>query len=96
MIPYARQEITDKDLKSVEIALKAEFITQGEKTKDFESAISDYCKAKFAIATNSATSALHLACLALGVSDGDTVWTSANTFVASANCHSFVGRKLST
>ena len=86
MIPYARQEITDKDLKSVEIALKAEFITQGEKTKDFESAISDYCKAKFAIATNSATSALHLACLALGVSDGDTVWTSANTFVASANC----------
>lgn len=86
MIPYARQEITADDIESVVRVLQSEWLTQGPAVPLFEHALSNYTGAKHAVAVNSATSALHLACLALDVRPGDLVWTSPNTFVASANC----------
>lgn len=91
MIPYGRQHITDDDVAAVEAVLRSDFLTQGPAVPAFEKALSDYCGAKHAVAVNSATSALHIACLALGVSDGDAVWTTPNTFVASANCALYCG-----
>ncbi len=94
MIPYGQQHITKEDIEAVIKILQSEFITQGPVVGEFESLVSGYCLVKYGVATNSATSALHLACLALGVGAGDYVWTSANTFVASANCARYCGAKV--
>lgn len=94
MIPYGRQDISAEDIESVVRILKSEWLTQGPMVPRFENAISKYCNVEFSVATNSATSALHVACLALGVGRGDTVWTSPNTFVASANCALYCGANI--
>lgn len=86
MIPYGRQDISDADIQSVVDVLRSDFLTQGPVIPAFEDAIAAFCSAQYAVAVNSATSALHLACLALGVGKDDIVWTSPITFVASANC----------
>lgn len=91
MIPYARQDIDDADIAAVEKVLRGDWITQGPAVPAFEKAVADRCGAQFAVALNSATSALHVACLALGVGPGDVVWTTPNTFVASANCALYCG-----
>ncbi len=94
MIPYGRQDITQEDINRVIEVLKSDFITQGPEVPEFEKTISDYCSAEYAVAVNSATSALHIACLALGLGPGDWMWTSPNTFVASANCALYCGAKV--
>lgn len=86
MIPYGRQSITPADIDAVIEILQSDFITQGPAVPRFEAAIAAVTGAAHTVATNSATSALHLACEALGVRPGDAVWTSPTTFVASANC----------
>ena len=91
MIPYGKQEITQSDIDSVVEVLKSDFLTQGPVVPVFEEHIKNFCGSKYAVATNSATSSLHSACHALGVSKGDIVWTSANTFVASSNCAIYCG-----
>ena len=75
MIPYARQEITKDDINEVEKILRSDFLTQGPTVPKFEKAVADYCGASHAIAVNSATSALHIACLALDLGPGDLLWT---------------------
>lgn len=85
-IPYGRQDISDEDISAVVDVLKSDFLTQGPCVPQFEQAIAQYVNVKHAVAVNSATSALHIACLALGLNKGDWLWTSPNTFVASANC----------
>lgn len=90
-IPYGRQSITRQDLRAVMSALRSEYLTQGPGVEKFESALGFSFGAAHSIAVNSATSALHLACMALGVNEGDLVWTSAVTFVASANCARYCG-----
>ena len=94
MIPYGRQDITQKDIDCVVDTLRADFITQGPMVPQFEFRVADYCGSRHAIAVNSATSALHLACLALGLGPGDWLWTSPITFVASSNCGLFCGAKV--
>ena len=94
MIPYGRQDVTKKDIENVKKVLESDFLTQGPVVPKFEKAVSDYVGSKYGVAANSATSALHIACLALGVSEGDMVWTSANTFVASSNCALYCGSKI--
>ena len=91
MIPYGRQEVTKEDIESIIDVLKSDFLTQGPIVPKFEQSVSNFCGAKYSFAVNSATSALHLACLALDVGDGDEVWTAANTFVASSNCALYCG-----
>lgn len=91
MIPYGRQFISDDDVEAVVSVLRSDFLTQGEMVPRFETAISGELGARHGVAVNSATSALHIACLALGVGPGDTVWTVPNTFVASANCARYCG-----
>ena len=91
MIPYGRQDISDEDIEAVVAVLRSDFITQGPSIRGFEQAIADYCGAAHAVAVNSATSALHIACLALDVGPGDLVWTSPITFVASSNCALYCG-----
>lgn len=90
-IPYGRQNISEADIQSVVDVLRSDFLTQGPAVPAFEKAVADYCGAKHAVAVNSATSALHIACLALGVGSGDVVWTTPITFVASANCALYCG-----
>ncbi|MES2964012.1 MAG: DegT/DnrJ/EryC1/StrS family aminotransferase, partial [Bdellovibrionota bacterium] len=85
-IPYARQSISPADIESVISVLQSPFLTQGPTIPKFEKLVADYCGAQYAVAVNSATSALHIACLAAGLKSGDSHWTSPNTFVASANC----------
>ena len=94
MIPYGRQEITQDDIEAVVEVLQSDFLTQGPKVFAFESAVSNHVGAKYALAMNSATSALHVACLALGLKQGDTLWTTPVTFVASANCGLYCGAKV--
>lgn len=94
MIPYGRQDINQADIDAVINVLKSDFLTQGPMVPKFEDAIKRYVNAEFALAVNSATSALHIACLALGVTKGDWVWTSPITFVASANCALYCGAKV--
>lgn len=94
MIPYGRQDISDADIQAVVDVLRSDFLTQGPSVPAFESAVATYCNAKHAVAVNSATSALHIACLALGVGKGDIVWTSPITFVASANCALYCGAEV--
>jgi UDP-4-amino-4,6-dideoxy-N-acetyl-beta-L-altrosamine transaminase len=91
MIPYGRQDITEADIAAVEAVLRSDFLTQGPAVPAFEQAVAEYCGAAHGIAVNSATSALHIACLALDLGPGDWLWTSPNTFVASANCGIYCG-----
>ena len=84
-IPYSRQDISEADIQAVIDVLRSDYLTQGPAVPAFETAIKEYCNVTYAIATNSATSSLHIACLALGVGSGDIVWTSPITFVASSN-----------
>ncbi|MFL0162044.1 UDP-4-amino-4,6-dideoxy-N-acetyl-beta-L-altrosamine transaminase [Aquirufa salirivi] len=91
MIPYGRQDISEADIQAVVDVLKSDFLTQGPAVPAFEKSVADYCDAQYAFAVNSATSALHIACLSLGVGKGDLVWTSPITFVASANCALYCG-----
>ena len=91
IIPYGRQDINQADIDAVVTVLQSNFLTQGPIVPAFEKAVSAYCGAQHAVAVNSATSALHIACLALGVGKGDIVWTTPITFVASANCALYCG-----
>jgi UDP-4-amino-4,6-dideoxy-N-acetyl-beta-L-altrosamine transaminase len=94
MIPYGRQDITQADIDAVIEVLRSEFLTQGPRVPQFERAVAAYCGASHALAVNSATSALHVACLALGLGPGDWLWTSPITFVASANCGLYCGARV--
>lgn len=94
MIPYGRQEITQTDIDAVVAVLRSDFLTQGPAVPLFEQAVGDYCGSLHAVAVNSATSALHLACMALGIGPGDWLWTSPITFVASANCGLYCGAQV--
>lgn len=90
-IPYGRQDISQADIDAVIAVLTSDYLTQGPAVPAFERAVADYCGASHVVALNSATSALHVACLALGVGKGDLVWTSPITFVASSNCALYCG-----
>ena len=94
MIPYGRQHITDADIAAVEAVLRSDFLTQGPAVSRFEQAVADHVGAAHGVAVNSATSALHIAGLALDLGPGDWLWTSPNTFVASANCARYCGAKV--
>ena len=94
MIPYGKQDINQADIDSVIDVIQSEFLTQGPQVPLFEKTVSEYCGVKYGVAVNSATSALHIACLALGLGEGDYFWTSPNTFVASANCGLYCGAKV--
>ena len=94
MIPYGRQNITEDDIKSVIDVLRSDFLTQGPTGPIFENRLCDYTGAKFSVTSNSCTSALHIACLALGLGKGDIFWTSPISFVASANCGIYCGAKV--
>ena len=85
-IPYGRQSISEADIQAVVDVLRSDWLTQGPAIEQFEQAVATYCGARYAVAVNSATSALHIACMAAELGPGDTLWTSPNTFVASANC----------
>lgn len=94
MIPYGRQDITQSDVDAVTAVLRSSFLTQGPAVPRFEHAVAARVKVQCAIAVNSATSALHIACLALGLAPGDRLWTVPNTFVASANCGRYCGAEV--
>ncbi|HET6159790.1 MAG TPA: UDP-4-amino-4,6-dideoxy-N-acetyl-beta-L-altrosamine transaminase [Dongiaceae bacterium] len=91
MIPYGRQWIDDADIQAVIDTLRSDWLTQGPAVGKLEVALAELCRVPHAIAVNSATSALHIACLAIGAGPGDVVWTVPNTFVASANCARLCG-----
>lgn len=91
MIPYGRQDITQEDVDAVVAVLKSDYLTQGPLVPQFEQSVAQYCDTQFAVAVNSATSALHIACLSLDLGPGDIAWTSPNSFVASANCVLYCG-----
>jgi UDP-4-amino-4,6-dideoxy-N-acetyl-beta-L-altrosamine transaminase len=91
MIPYGRHDITADDIAAVEAVMRSDFLTQGPAVPALEAAISEYCDVSHAVAVNSATSGLHIACLALGLAAGDLLWTVPITFVASANCGLYCG-----
>lgn len=93
-IPYSRQRIDRQDINSVVKVLKSDFITQGPLIDVFEKKIAKVVNVKFATACNSATSALHISCLALGFTKNDILWTVPNSFVASANCAKQIGGKV--
>jgi UDP-4-amino-4,6-dideoxy-N-acetyl-beta-L-altrosamine transaminase len=93
-IPYGRQDITEDDIAAVETVLRSDWLTQGPAVEKFEALITQYCDAQHGVAVNSATSALHIACRALGLCPGDTMWTSPNTFVASANAALYCGAEV--
>ena len=94
MIPYGRQSISDEDIEYVIEALKSDWLTQGPKVKDFENELLKKIGCKYAVTANSATSCLHLACQALNLKKGDWVWTSPNSFVASANAALYCSAKV--
>jgi UDP-4-amino-4,6-dideoxy-N-acetyl-beta-L-altrosamine transaminase len=94
MIPYGRQHITDADIAAVVAVLRSDFLTQGPAVPRFEQAVAQRVGARHAAAMNSATSALHIACLALGLGSGDLLWTVPTTFVASANCGRYCGAEV--
>ncbi|MCW0196983.1 UDP-4-amino-4,6-dideoxy-N-acetyl-beta-L-altrosamine transaminase [Sphingopyxis sp.] len=93
-IPYGRQDINDEDVAAVAEVLRSDFLTQGPAVPRFEAAVAGHCGARHALAMNSATSALHAACLALGLGPGDRLWTTPVTFVASANCALYCGAEV--
>lgn len=94
MIPYGKQDISQADIDAVLEVLQSDFLTQGPKVPEFEAKVANHVGAKHALAVNSATSALHIACLALGLGEGDWLWTTPITFVASANCGLYCGAKV--
>ncbi|EGU56708.1 DegT/DnrJ/EryC1/StrS aminotransferase [Vibrio nigripulchritudo ATCC 27043] len=94
MIPYGKQDINQQDIDSVVDVLNSDFLTQGPQVPAFEQALIEHTGASYALAVNSATSALHIACIALGLEEGDWLWTSPITFVASANCGLYCGAKV--
>jgi UDP-4-amino-4,6-dideoxy-N-acetyl-beta-L-altrosamine transaminase len=94
MIPYGKQDISQADIDAVVDVLKSDYLTQGPQVPRFEEVVSEYCGAEFGVAVNSATSALHIACLALDLGQGDWLWTTPNTFVASANCGLYCGAQV--
>ena len=94
MIPYSCQSISEDDIDAVVKVLRAELLTQGPTIPLFENAICDYTGSKYGVAVNSATSALHIACLALGLGEGDILWTTPNSFVASSNCALYCNAKV--
>jgi UDP-4-amino-4,6-dideoxy-N-acetyl-beta-L-altrosamine transaminase len=94
MIPYGRQDINQGDIDAVVNVLRSDFLTQGPMVPQFETCVANYCGVKHALAVNSATSALHVACLAFGLGTGDWLWTSPITFVASANCGLYCGARV--
>lgn len=94
MIPYGRQDISQADIDAVVEVLRSDFLTQGPTVPRFEQAVAEYCGVQHGVAVNSATSALHIACLALDLGPGDWLWTSPNTFVASANAALYCGAKV--
>lgn len=91
MIPYGRQDISEQDIQAVVEVLRSDWLTQGPAIKRFEQEVAQYCGAKYAVAVSNATAALHIACLAAGLGPDDILWTSPNTFVASANCGRYCG-----
>lgn len=91
MIPYGRQDICQADIDAVIAVLQSDYLTQGPMVPRFERTVAEHVGARYALALNSATSALHVACLALGLGPGDRLWTSPITFVASANCGLYCG-----
>ena len=93
-IPYARQNINTADIEAVISVLKSDYLTQGPAVPAFEAAVSNKVNSRFAVAVNSATSALHVACLALDLKEGDFLWTTPQTFVASANCALYCGASI--
>lgn len=94
MIPYGRQSISEQDIAAVAEVLRSDWITQGPSIERFEQALAQYCGAAYGVAVCNATAGLHIACLALGVGPGDSVWTSPNTFLASANCARYCGAQV--
>ena len=94
MIPYGRHDVSQADINAVISVLRSDWLTQGPMVPRFERGVADFTGAAHAVASNSATSSLHVACLALGVGPGDRVWTSPNTFVASANCALYCGAEV--
>lgn len=94
MIPYGRQDVSQADIDAVVAVLRSDFLTQGPAVPRFEKAVAAHVGARHAVAVNSATSALHIACLALGLGPGDWLWTTPNTFVASANCALYCGARV--
>ena len=94
MIPYGRQDITQTDIDAVVGVLQSDFLTQGPMVPRFEQSVAQHVGATHALAVNSATSALHIACLALGLGPGDRLWTTPITFVASANCALYCGAEI--
>ena len=94
LIPYARQYIDNSDISEVSKALKKKFITQGPIIETFEKRISKLTLSKFSVAANSATSLLHISCLALGLKKGDYLWTTSNSFLSSATCALLCGAKV--
>ncbi|MDN4500888.1 UDP-4-amino-4,6-dideoxy-N-acetyl-beta-L-altrosamine transaminase [Alteromonadaceae bacterium BrNp21-10] len=94
MIPYGKHAVNQTDIDAVVKVLEQQFLTQGEQVPAFEQALATYCQSQYAVAVNSGTSALHIACLAIGVGEGDVVWTSPLSFVASANCALYCGAKV--
>ena len=93
-INYSKHNISKKDITSVIKVLKSDFLTQGPTVKFFEKKIKKIVSAKYAFAVNSATSGLHVACMSIGISKNDVVWTSPNSFVASSNCALYCGAKI--
>ena len=91
MIPYGKHQVDEDDIDAVVEVLRHQFLTQGSVVPQFEQALCDYTSAKYCLAVNSATSGLHIACLAADVGQGDIVWTTPNSFVASANCALYCG-----
>jgi UDP-4-amino-4,6-dideoxy-N-acetyl-beta-L-altrosamine transaminase len=94
MIPYGRQDITQEDIDAVIECLKSEYLTQGPQISKFEQSVAEYTGAQHAVAVSNATAALHIACLALDLGPGDWLWTTPNTFVASANCGLYCGAQV--
>ncbi|MGN6580956.1 MAG: UDP-4-amino-4,6-dideoxy-N-acetyl-beta-L-altrosamine transaminase [Bordetella sp.] len=94
MIPYGRQDITQADIDAVIAVLRSDFLTQGPQVPQFEAAVTAYCGARHGVAVNSATSALHIACLALDLGAGDWLWTTPISFTASANCGLYCGAQV--
>ena len=91
LIPYGHQDINEDDIKAVEEVLRSDWLTQGPAVERFECVVAEYCGVQHALAVCNATAALHLACRAVGLGPGDILWTSPNTFVASANCGRYCG-----
>ena len=94
LIPYGRQNITPEDISAVVDILESDYLTQGPAVPSFEKKFREYVNADYAVAVNSATSALHIACLALELGPGDILWTSPMTFVASSNCALYCGAEV--